>query len=82
MTVMTDLSARGDLAPAHARALLAMARPSQLTLIGLAFASGVLLALWRGGALDITGSLVAAALLLPSSVAVHCVGRSDRVAPV
>ena len=52
-------------------ALLAMARPSQLALILLVFVTGVLVAVWRVGSVDIAGVLVGAGLLIPAGVAVH-----------
>ncbi|MGD8683197.1 MAG: prenyltransferase, partial [Chloroflexota bacterium] len=46
------------------RALVAMTRPSQLALIGLIFANGVLLGLWRGASTTAGLGAIAAALLL------------------
>ena len=52
-------------------ALLAMARPSQLVLILLVYASGILVAVWRYGNVDIALALLGAGLLIPAAVAVH-----------
>jgi 1,4-dihydroxy-2-naphthoate octaprenyltransferase len=68
---MSTVSARAALPLANARALLLMARPSQVALIGLIFLAGLLLAFWRGGSLDLPASLIAAALLVPTVVAAH-----------
>jgi 1,4-dihydroxy-2-naphthoate octaprenyltransferase len=60
-----------DARVAQTSALLAMARPSQLGLILLVFATGILIAVWRVGTADIAGVLVGAGLLIPAGVAVH-----------
>jgi 1,4-dihydroxy-2-naphthoate octaprenyltransferase len=52
-------------------ALLAMARPSQLVLILLVYASGILVAVWRYGITDMALALLGAGLLIPAGVAVH-----------
>lgn len=54
-----------------ASALLAMARPSQLVLVLLVFATGSLVGAWRVGGVDLVPVLIAASLLLPAGVAVH-----------
>lgn len=48
-----------------------MARPSQVALVGLIYVAGLLLALWRGPAVDATAACIALALLVPAAVAVH-----------
>lgn len=63
-------AAAGD-AATSARALLAMARPSQIILILVVFATGSLVATWRESIADISQVLVGAGLLLPAAVAVH-----------
>lgn len=76
---MSNASARVALPQPNARALLLMARPSQLAFIGLVFLVGLVLAFWRGGSLELAVSLTAAALLVPAVVTSP--SRSDA-APV
>jgi 1,4-dihydroxy-2-naphthoate polyprenyltransferase len=69
--VSTNVAVGGAESPKVASALLAMARPSQVLLIFLVFATGSLVAAWRTGSVDIAGVLVAAGFLIPAAVAVH-----------
>jgi 1,4-dihydroxy-2-naphthoate polyprenyltransferase len=71
VAVSTNVASAGAAATRDAHALWAMARPSQLVLILLVFATGSLVATWRAGDADIGGVLIAAGLLIPAGVAVH-----------
>lgn len=55
------------------RALVAMTRPTQIALIGMIFANGVLLALWRGaaGLEDALAAGPALALLILAAASIH-----------
>lgn len=57
-----------------------MARPSQLALVLLVFATGALVAAWRGASADMSWFLVGAALLVPAAVAVHWANEAADVA--
>jgi 1,4-dihydroxy-2-naphthoate octaprenyltransferase len=67
------------------RALVAMARPAQIALIALVFVNGLLLGAYRGAVIaGVGGIVVASALLLGASVAVHLANeaadaRTDRL---
>lgn len=64
-----------------ARALVVMARPSQVALIWVVFAAGVLLGLTRPGAeADIWVVFVAAVLITGAAVAAHFVNEAEDVA--
>lgn len=60
-------------------ALLAMARPSQIVLIGTVYAAGVLLAAWRGGVVASGDVVLGLVLLLPAAVAVHWANEAADV---
>lgn len=62
------------------RALVAMARPSQLALVALVYGAGVLVGAWRGGTLEPVWILAGATLLLPGSIAVHWANEAADVA--
>ena len=64
-------AAGGATTTKSASALLAMARPRQIILILVVFATGSLVATWRESIVDISQVLVGAGLLLPTAVAVH-----------
>jgi 1,4-dihydroxy-2-naphthoate octaprenyltransferase len=69
-TSIEEAPARPSPTLGRVRALVAMTRPSHLLLIGVIFANGVLLAVWRGGA--VTDAVPLALLLaLVASAAIH-----------
>lgn len=77
--VSTSATTRGAATTDAASALLAMARPSQLALILVVFATGSLVAAWRGAPVGISSLLVGAALLVPAAVAVHWANEAADV---
>lgn len=60
-------------------ALLAMARPSQIALIVIVYAAGVMLALWRDGMASSGGIILGLVLLLPAVAAVHWANEAADV---